>query len=252
MKMSVVIMLSLATGSIAAQELTLFESIENEQESPGPVQLNQALQSSIGPAGQPVFTLKGASRFGDKYLSVLLSRDGKEIQVQWQEGTNVPVPGYENYQVTRVSGREVVLTHRGQDICLENPAVGVSCINSAASLLTLSNATPLPVAANTAQPQQANDASAIFGNGEVISAGPGGVMINANGQQVFRNPFSGELEVAEQQLSPEELEARAVRQQARRDRLSSFEPERISDDNVPAGMRRVRTPFGDRLVPIRE
>ena len=77
-------------------------------------------------------------------------------------------------------------------------------------------------------------------------------MINANGQQVFRNPFSGELEVAEQQLSPEELAARAERQAARRGRLSNFQLERISEADVPPGMRLVRTPFGDRIVPVRE
>ena len=236
--------------AVQAQVLSLFESIENEAEPQGPVQINAG--SPLQQNGQPAFTLKGASRFGDNYKAILLSRDGHEVQVQWQAGQRVPVPGYQNFQITAVDGRQVTLLNPGQDICIENTSVGVSCMSPSQSLLTLSNAAPLAVSANGAAPAQLVDAAAIFGNGEALTEGPGGVMINANGQQVFRNPFSGELEVAEQQLSPEELAARAERQAARRGRLSNFQPERISEADVPPGMRLVRTPFGDRIVPVRE
>jgi len=33
--------------------------------------------------------------------------------------------------------------------------------------------------------------------------------------------------------------------------INRFEKQVIGDDDVPEGMRRVRTPFGDRLVPIK-
>ena len=33
--------------------------------------------------------------------------------------------------------------------------------------------------------------------------------------------------------------------------INRFEKQVIGDDDVPKGMRRVRTPFGDRLVPIK-
>ena len=231
-----------------AQTLTLFESTDREPEPQGPVQAGSAPGMQAG--GQPAFTLKGASRFGDNYRATLLSRDGTEVELAWQNGQSVPVPGYENFRVSNVQGRQVTLLHPGQDVCINNESAGVSCISSTQALLSLSNAKPL--VPNTAAQGAGPEAAQIFGNGEAITAGPGGVMINANGQQVFRNPFSGEIEVVEQQLSPEELSARAERQAARRGRLSNFQPERISEADVPPGMRLVRTPFGDRIVPVRE
>jgi hypothetical protein len=53
-----------------------------------------------------------------------------------------------------------------------------------------------------------------------------------------------------QQLSPEEQAARAQRQQQRTDRLRAFQGRRIDDADIPPGMQRARTPFGDTLVPI--
>ena len=51
----------------------------------------------------------------------------------------------------------------------------------------------------------------------------------------------------------EERAGRQQRQEARAARLRQFEDSAtINDADVPAGMQRVRTPFGDRLMPIRE
>jgi hypothetical protein len=72
------------------------------------------------------------------------------------------------------------------------------------------------------------------------------------GQGFFVNPFSGQAELVDQQ-SPDQQSAREARQRARGERLNRLvEASRIPDDQVPAGMRRVTTPFGDRLVPERE
>jgi hypothetical protein len=72
------------------------------------------------------------------------------------------------------------------------------------------------------------------------------------GQGFFVNPFSGQAELVDQQ-SPEQQATRDARQRARGERLNRLvEASRIPDDQIPPGMRRVTTPFGDSLVPERE
>jgi hypothetical protein len=77
------------------------------------------------------------------------------------------------------------------------------------------------------------------------------VSADANAQQVFINPFSGQAEVVNE-VPPGERRGREERQRQRAERLSNFEPVRINDGDVPPGMEVVRTPFGDRLVPVSE
>ena len=76
--------------------------------------------------------------------------------------------------------------------------------------------------------------------GEPATIGNSGVLT--------RNPFSGELQEAPN-LSAEEITAREERRQARAEQFRNFEIVRIADDEIPEGMQRIRTPFGDRLEP---
>ena len=237
------LLLSLLSPALAcAQQLTLFEATDAEPEQQGPRVL--APQPNNNSAGAPAFSLRGTSRFGDQYRTVLVYRSGQEVVLSWQPGQRVPVPGYESFSVTNIDGRQVTLNHPGQDACIASQDLGVSCQSNTLALLSLSSAKPLPASTNGGEAPQTRQAG-------IVGQPEPGTVVNSNGQQVFINPFSGEPEVLPQ-LSPEEQAARAQRQATRRERLSQFEPERISDEDIPAGMQRVRTPFGDRLVPIRE
>jgi hypothetical protein len=237
----------LFTCGASAQELTLFEQIDAEVEGEKPA---QAMPMGMPQNGQPAFTLRGTSRFGDEYTTTLLNRNGEPIKVKWHAGENMPVPGFDGFTVVGVSARSVSLAHPASDSCVASETSGVSCTADNMAVLSISTTTPL--ASNGTQPD--------FGLGQnqgsfenaagLIGIDPATAQ-NAQGQQVFINPFSGETEVVNPP-SPDEQAARVQRQQRRAERLNQFEAVRINDADVPPGMRVVRTPFGDRIVPERE
>ena len=224
-----------------AQDLNLFEAVEGDTpQTVGPFQVKETAQVQNG---QPAFTLRSTSRIGDRYHTVLLSRDGSVTEVDWQPGGNALLPGNERFAVVNIRGREVSLSHPASENCINAPELGVKCEGNIA-VLSLANSAPVAV-------QAAPDGFGATVGDPFAAAIQNQGQVNAQGQQVVINPFSGEPEVVPQ-LSPEEQAARAERQAARSARLRQFEPERIDDSDVPDGMRRVRTPFGDRLVPIRQ
>ena len=53
-------------------------------------------------------------------------------------------------------------------------------------------------------------------------------------------------------LTPEEIASREQRRAERAEQFRNFEIVRIADDDIPDGMRRIRTPFGDSLEPIED
>jgi len=234
--------------TVNAQELNLFESVEvDTPQNTGPFQLPD--QAPIQ-NGQPAFTLRSTSRVGDNYHSVLVNRDGSVAEVDWTAGGEAVVPGYENFVVVSIAGRQVALRHPGNEGCVNSTDLGVRCEGNIA-YLSLENSAPVAnnqgVAAAFGPAAEDPFSSALQGGG------PESVQGSINGQvnQIVINPFSGEPEIVPQ-LSPEEQAARGERQAARAARLRQFEPERINEADVPDGMRLVRTPFGDRMVPIRQ
>ena len=234
----------LFTTTVSAQELTLFEQIDAEAEGELPT---QAAPMGMPQNGEPAFTLRGTSRFGDEYSTTLINRNGEPVKVRWHEGENIPVPGFDGFNVVAISSRSVSLTHPAFDACVTAEQRGVSCTGD--NIAVLSMATSVPLAVNGTPPGFAPGQGPIpVDTGETFGVPR---PLNAQGQQVFVNPFSGETEVVNQ-LPPEEQAARAERQQRRAERLNQFEAVRINDADVPPGMRVVRTPFGDRIVPERE
>jgi hypothetical protein len=236
----------LASGATLAQELTLFEQIEVDPEAEQPAQ-NMSL-GGMPQNGQPAFTLRGTSRVGDEYTTTLLNRNGEPIKVKWHEGEKVPVPGFDGFNIVAIGSKSVTLTHPEFDACIASDESGVSCTDGNVALLSM--ATSMPLASNgtpTNVPQGPNQQQFGAENGAMGIQMP---VHNAEGQQVFINPFSGEAE-AVNPPSPEEQAARADRQRQRAERLNQFEAVRIDPADVPPGMRLVRTPFGDRVVPER-
>ena len=66
-----------------------------------------------------------------------------------------------------------------------------------------------------------------------------------------RNPFTGELQTLPDRTPEEEAERNRIRAE-RAERFRNFEVVRIPDNEIPEGMQRVRTPFGDSLEPIED
>ena len=231
----------LATTS--AQELNLFEQIDAEPASFQPDQSSQL----AGQNGQPAFTLRGTSRFGDEYHTTLIARNGEVTKLVWHTGETVPVPGFPGFTVVDINQQGVSLQQPASDVCVNFPASGVSCASTNVATLKLATAAVLATNGTSVPltPQAQDFSNPGFTDTSVQ------VSADANAQQVFINPFSGQAEVVNE-VPPGERRGREERQRRRAERLSNFEPVRISDGDVPPGMKVVRTPFGDRLVPESE
>lgn len=247
---------------VQGQTLTLFEPTETNG---APADQPQPAAVGFLPAGgQPAFTLRSAGRIGDRYHVVLVNRDGTVAKVQWQEGQTVQVPGFGGFTVTQVSSRSVRLNQ--PETCISAPERGVSCLDSNQAELRLASAAPAvaqaqmmpaaPVGPSVQQDPFAAAAAAAARNPPQPNRGPNqqplgvvNVMGEGGAQAVVINPFTGQPE-AVPQLSPEEQAARMQRQRARAERMGRFVPQRIDDADVPPGMQKVSTPFGDTLVPI--
>ncbi len=74
-------------------------------------------------------------------------------------------------------------------------------------------------------------------------------IIDGEEGRFFKNPFSGEMQEIPE-LSPEELARRDERRGRRAEMFRDFEIVRIPDEDIPEGMQRIRTPFGDSLEPV--
>lgn len=249
---SMTAVLGLCAFGAQAQELRLFEPTETEQaQAATPFTQDQV----FAPAnGQPAYTLRSLSRFGDRYQATLVNRAGETTKVGWRVGESAPVQN-SGFTIVAAGNGSLSLAHPGGDTCVAAPEVGVNCSAGNRSELRLTAAAPLASnGVNTSMGPMPgpggvspNDPLGI----NAIQAQPG-VMVNEAGQQVFINPFSGQPEVIPQ-MTEEERIAREQRQQMRAARLRQFQqaPQTIPDDAIPPGMERVRTPFGDTLIPLR-
>lgn len=230
-----------------AQELRLFEQTESDAvDNIMPTGPEQVFSQGNG---QPAYTLRSISRFGEQYQAVLISRSGEVVKVNWNAGEPAPVANT-GFSVVAAGSGSLSLMHPAGDSCVTAEATGVACSATNQSELRLTLAVPLAsngVAPPPVQGPEQQQVNGFFGGADPLGANANG----QNGPQVFINPFSGEAEVMPQ-ISEEERGARQQRQEVRAARLRQFEQERIEDADVPAGMQRVRTPFGDRLMPVRE
>jgi hypothetical protein len=237
MKLIFFTLISLALFSNSyAQDLNLFQNIEvqaDNEERPPRNQIDKKLETS------PVFSVKGISRFGDKYIVSLLAGSGNPLTVQWSDNTSSSLRGFPGYSIVDVGSRSVSLVYPEGSGCTEFPDQGIKCTGSY-MLLSLANGTPI---------EQKNGLEKTEGNNATILEGDElGVVDNEDGR-FFRNPFSGEMQQIPD-LSPEEQAMRDERRQRRAELFRDFEIVRIPDEEIPEGMQRVRTPFGDSLEPI--
>lgn len=233
------------------QELNLFqqtESSQSQQVDNGRPQRASRAQSA------PAFTLVGISRFGEEYYASLLSREGDSVRVKYNGKGITNIEGYRGFRIADISSRRVSIRFPDTDPCIENLDKGVQCLDDIA-LLTLRNATPKESRVS------AQDTEEIISEGSDFES----ISINESDAVVFedspdtipgtnvlrRNPFTGELQTLPNRTPEEEAERNRIRAE-RAERFRNFEVVRIADDEIPEGMQRVRTPFGDSLEPIED
>jgi len=200
------------------QSLSLFEPVAGSEQTERPVEQRSNAE------GGPTFTLLGTSRIGSKYTVVLAHRDGSIARVSADPGSTAEIPDYPGYRLVGIGSRQVSLITPGSDPCVDQQDRGVSCSDIGVTQLALATAAPIAVPAQGDNP----DASA-----NAASADP-----NAAPE----NPFAAAVRMAR------EAEANG-QPRRRRANPEDFQPRRIAPEDVPAGMRVVRTPFGDRMVP---
>ena len=242
-------LVSLSPTVVLGQELDLFQQVENGNTQQ--VENGRPQRSSQGQS-TPAFTLVGISRFGDKYFVSLRNRDGGSVIVKYdgQEITNIE--GYRGFRIAGVKSRMVSIRNPDSDPCIESLEKGVKCTNGIA-VLTLANGTPIR------SKVKANEVLTAEGSGfESITINEGDAVVFEDSPDTIpgtnvlrRNPFTGELQTLPNRTSEEEAERNRIRAE-RAERFRNFEVVRIPDNEIPEGMQRVRTPFGDSLEPIED
>jgi len=177
------------------------------------------------PPVQKDFTLRGTSQIGDRQYAILQSPDGKEFIQKLEGNQRTPLQGYADYALLKVIGREVVIEYPKASPCqTSDPTKGLKCSadqKTAILSLVVLNAiassspppSPMPPPVTTPQPPPEQT------------------------EQV--NPFMPK------QAKPQDEEERKRRSEL----YKNFKRQVIRDEDVPPGMRVIRTPFGDRLVP---
>ena len=184
------------------------------------------------------FELSSVSRFGEEYHAIL-QKNGTKQTIIWEKNSTQSIPGSPGYSVINISSRSVAISYPFGTQCNDNVEAGIEC-NGDMARLSLRKTKPT-------MPNQITieKSDAILAENNVSSpVEPGDV-------RVSRNPFNGEI----QELPPltqDEIKFREERRARRVEQFQNFEIVRIPDEEVPIGMRVVRTPFGDSLERIEE
>ncbi len=220
-------LLLLGGASVYAQDpLTLFESVASD----APVEATDGGREQRNLPSGPSFTLVGTSRIGDRHRATLASSNGEIVVVSTSPGVSQDIPDYPGYRVVGIGARRVAIAGPADMPCVAIADKGVSCDSNGVSQLTLASAAPVA-------PSVVMDTS----NGAGANGGTAAAADEAN----LENPFAAALRAA---AANEANGATGNGQPQDAPSAERFQPRRIAPDQVPPGMRVVRTPFGDRLV----
>jgi hypothetical protein len=206
----------IASIAAQAQDLSLFEGVQSDTAT---VSTNAPTIARRQGASEPAYTLVGTSRIGAKTTATLMNSAGEIQRVEYRAGTVVTVPGSAGITLVDFGSRSVSLRHADGSSCVSSEHKGVKCEDG---LSVLSMATAEPIREQNPLPTEA-----------FTDAGD-----TPEGDDTPANPFAAALRAAADNGDAEA-------QNSRRER---FQPRRIAPEDVPEGMRLVRTPFGDRLV----
>jgi len=219
-----IVPLFLLSSISLAQELTLFEAVEVP--SSGTTSSAEQIREQRNLPNVPAFTLLGTSRIGSTLRASLVDNNGEVVRVIMGDEESTPIPGYAGYNLIRVDSRSVAISQPTNTPCVAASDKGVECSSDGLAQLSLTTAAPIAVAPTAVASADSND--------EIAAA---------NGEEGPDNPFAAALRAAAQNES-------ATRGRGGRAINERFEVRRIAPEDIPEGMRVVRTPFGDRLVDL--
>ncbi len=208
-------------------DFRLFEEVE--QTTP---QQQQRVRRQGGEGGgnntEPYFVLVGTSHIGDSYSAILRHRSGNTIRVgKINPDGNTRIPDHQGYNIVHIGPGTVSIRYPDSDPCIDAPLKGVRC-NQAVNIAALELANGEPIARLSRAEEQDLEARARAA-AEAEAEDP-------EAQEEPANPFA-------QLRAAREANANSNNTQA------PFNRRTIADEDIPPGMRRVSTPFGDRLVP---
>jgi hypothetical protein len=212
--------------------LTLFEGIEVSESRPDAP--NRPARESRATSSEPEFTLIGTSRIDSKLSAIVRHQNGENIRVSTGSGGVAPITGYEEYSIFDIGAGNLSVRYPSNVPCIAHKDKGVSCLSSSnTAQLQLVNAEALARVEPAPSIPLSADGSSGLVNG-VTGVSPEGT---ANPFEALRAARAAGGNPAE--FSPGD---------GRDGRNGQFTPRRIAPEDVPAGMRVVSTPFGDRLV----
>jgi hypothetical protein len=223
----VLVTTSLFGISAIAQDLSLFEEIEQAEASSNSRPETRSVRSAQSSATTPEFTLLGTSRIGNRYSAILRHRDGEAVTVKLAADANTRVPGHSDFTVVQVESGSVSVRYPDNQPCQANEEEGVRC-SSADNIAILGLVNAEPLTPRQPIPQEGNETT---GSDKDSAAA-----VNNTDSLATRNPFEAIRAAARGGSNPASAQPRR------------FEPRRIAPEDVPEGMRVVSTPFGDRLV----
>ncbi len=192
------------------------------KEEPKPPPVNPFAAPPKPPPVQRDFVLRGISRIGNMYKVILQPPDGKPAFVQdWKPQEVNKIKGFSDYILLNVESREVGISYPEASCLKNNSQIGVKC-SSDNKVATLELVARDAIPAAVAPPPPSTPPP---------------------------NPFALAAMSAANNATPEELAKHEEEIAKRREVYQNFQRQVIKDEDVPPGMRVVRTPFGDRLVP---
>ncbi|WP_176329734.1 hypothetical protein [Thioflexithrix psekupsensis] len=179
------------------------------------------------------FTLIGTSLIGQYRSAILQAPDGKTFVQRLDASGKTPIDGYPGFFLLSVDARQIKIAYPNDAPCqVSKTDKGVNCYSGGhqARLDLIRKGAIAPPPPPPAPVQ------------EVAATVP---------PEVQNNPFASLIQQQAQQreLTPEEQRKREEELERRREIYKNFQRQVIKDEDVPPGMRVVRTPFGDRLVP---
>jgi hypothetical protein len=181
--------------------------------------------------------LRGTSQIGERRATVLQGPDGKEMIHYLEDNKRTPLKGYEGYSLLNVGSREITVEYPTDAPCrASDPSKGLQCSTDQKTATI-----KLTVASNALPPQQPM----------LPQPQPQPPPPNNPFAVPPPNPFAppGAQFNPPPPVSPEEQRKRDEEQKKREEIYKNFKRQTIKDEDVPPGMRVVRTPFGDRLMP---
>jgi hypothetical protein len=119
--------------------------VQSQQQAILPAQEESSASAEQAQSPDHEFTLKGISRFGDKYHVAIVAGDGNRVEVDWNIGEESTLEGYPGVNVIEVREAKVTLTFPAEEACFEQIEPELDCsANRTTQTLTLAVGPPLP------------------------------------------------------------------------------------------------------------